>query len=1828
MAYDIEGARKAGGSEEVIANYLSGKYGYDLKGALASGGDYKTINNYLAAKEDTVSPVQQQAPAPEMEDTSYSKTFSSNFERTMREGGQVFGIGSDEKFKASVAQSNKLSSVNPLTGMAGQFAGLAVPLVAGAFATPEIVGASAVAGALRLAPGLSKMVQGLISGTAKGAIGGVAAQTVKMQGDRESMIQGGTPPDQADDAVYRQFLPGAAGMALPVGMPGKLGMRVASGAGVNVAAGMAERVAGNTALDPEYKQDLLSVQGTGLEAALGAGMSAVFGGRAPLGATVKPSTTGGGGPSTGELNFSTRMRASLTRAEEQLNYHTEKAQESNQKREKLRQELDSGNLRPEARAVKEAMIAREEETFTNLNEKITDLNKETVNLKRELGLVEDGEAASLQEASDSTKTGKPQEKMITIYRGEGPDNIKDGTWWTTNREKAARFGTVREVTLPESEVAKHAAQGHGGADELVFLDTNPEVLAAKALAKEPPIKRVKGYLKDAQVEADRQARSNAAASTVTADKTIVYDKVDSVNRQVHAKYDEFAQDAIDYPETFLAVKRSNLERAAKYAAENPNGGNKGVQTLLDHMSDEANMFHQIAVKRLQQIDAELKRTDDIVDQGNLTKQKKMFEDAIGQEEVIRLGAITKHETHLSTVVDPKLEGVLRKSGVEGALRHIIDNYPHDSNSIIAKFLLDNPLLRPFMNTELLGRGQGEGQYNSVTRAMRFSQEGMSVAEVFLHEVGHNASFRIFRVVDHVLNGGKDAATLREFNSLTSKQRESAIGIRSLHSFILKTHPEFLELHPMAMSSADEFFSYGLTNPSFKALLMSVKGTGIDSFSSALKQMFKYFANILGFDGNLHMKSAMAELFMHGKTLIKYSKGEAVTMRELKAWQSPKTVEANLRQRVRQQAPTAVDLRIESIDELKARSTSEGWRDTTGSYFSKFFENWFGKQQYENLTNAPLVKYVLNNIYKGDVAEQKLMNYALYGNTGNLPRWQKGPLIDLGKIESGEALPFITKNLKDSDAIAVWKVITHAGENKISHTDMREKHTAHLTPFQKKLYKALTDSTDRVRKFANAEMHGGLKELGVWADRDGFNPAIHKGDYELIISFKDTVLHAEKVRTRAELNHLMNRVKNDPNWKGSKVSSRDLIAERFEEGTGVKNEEQLIAGIDKLYTNGTMTKTAADAMKERLLKNLASNGTLGGHHKYRKDISGYQGKRLYKTDAQNAMDMIKAYVEYPAEIGSLMRKKIAARESDAALSDPHFIENFPNQVATGKHLLNMYKGDYLPPKMDKYIRNFVDDVVITSFNKARKLAGKEAWFPESHILDRTHGAAAHLFYMNALTSRPGFWVAQSLTSVQAIRMMFREQSAIDGMIHTGKGMQNVFSGGDAAFHEAVLWVARHTNSFHPQFVNELNYIGFKLNERLGGKAYSEFLRGVIPWATGEKFSASADAASRYMSFAMFYEKYKAKGYKGEDLYLAAARDTDSTMIMYNNPNRAPIIREMGLLGDMVAPLQTFATGQLGNLLSDVKYLADTRTLASTMPLVMTAATTVMFAGAIGLPFVAEYEALRQLAIFSGMKPESMPSFLDWLNQEEQMDSKVGGVQVAPRGALGYGLPSAATGIDIGSGMRWNQMITKVVTEGRTLFDLFPAIAFGKDMITNLIVLSKGQFPDDMVRQAEYRQAVMKSASFLIGSKGLIDEIGFDAGGRDFVPGGGRGYAMRPETTKERISTFVGSSTLEAKQDFTVQGIDMKQKEYRRSKIQNHIDVAMDGLLSGDGERVQRAVDKLLELEVDPKSINSQLEAAAIKRNIPLRGRLVDSTGKFRSDTAARNYRNLERFGDPL
>jgi hypothetical protein len=344
---------------------------------------------------------------------------------------------------------------------------------------------------------------------------------------------------------------------------------------------------------------------------------------------------------------------------------------------------------------------------------------------------------------------------------------------------------------------------------------------------------------------------------------------------------------------------------------------------------------------------------------------------------------------------------------------------------------------------------------------------------------------------------------------------------------------------------------------------------------------------------------------------------------------------------------------------------------------------------------------------------------------------------------------------------------------------------------------------------------------------------------------------------------------------------------------------------------------------------------------------------------------------------------------------------------------------------------------------------------------------------------------------------------------------------------------------------------------------------------------ADTFSRYWTASFMHEYYEAKGYKGLALHQAVANAVDQTMVLYDKGSKGSYSHEGGILGQQVNPLMTFGLAQLGNLVGDFRLMANNPAkLRAYMPFLSTFLVTQLMAGAIGLPLVVEYEFLRNMIV------KAFPEY-DWL-------PSVTNIMMDKPAVMERGIISAATGFDMGSGMRWNPFLNKILMDdNQGLIDLFPVIAFMGSAGT-AVGASFGDMTESSKPSAVRRQQMM-SVVPMVGGKALIDELYFDAGGRQMVPSGQRGIGLIEQTDKERLSTLLGSSTVEKARASSKEYTTKQAEAAMAVRVRKLVDQVTDGILmERESGNADRAIEKLAELNYSGKDVSKLVREQLKKR----------------------------------
>ena len=213
--------------------------------------------------------------------------------------------------------------------------------------------------------------------------------------------------------------------------------------------------------------------------------------------------------------------------------------------------------------------------------------------------------------------------------------------------------------------------------------------------------------------------------------------------------------------------------------------------------------------------------------------------------------------------------------------------------------------------------------------------------------------------------------------------------------------------------------------------------------------------------------------------------------------------------------------------------------------------------------------------------------------------------------------------------------------------------------------------------------------------------------------------------------------------------------------------------------------------------------------------------------------------------------------------------------------------------------------------------------------------------------------------------------------------------------------------------------------------------------------------------------------------------------------------------------------------------------------------------------------------------------------------------------------------MGSTQRWSPIAAGIVEANGSLADMFPAMKFAGSTASSLFTIGKKKAGGD-VSEAEYRTAV-RGITPRGPMMGLMEDLKFGATERSMVPTGGRGYGMVPQTGKERAADYLGTSTMEKSLESKQFSQQREAEQTRTEKVQKQIDIAVDSMKNGNNEAYAKAINKLLELGVQPDSIKSQIKTAIQNRGRGLLERFVfGASGKGTSPEQQRKLMNILEY----
>ncbi len=882
--------------------------------------------------------------------------------------------------------------------------------------------------------------------------------------------------------------------------------------------------------------------------------------------------------------------------------------------------------------------------------------------------------------------------------------------------------------------------------------------------------------------------------------------------------------------------------------------------------------------------------------------------------------------------------------------------------------------------------------------------------------------------------------------------------------------------------------------------------------------------------------------------------------------------------------------LRPADEVLKQMTDEHHNDSNETFGSQALG--FGQFVEGVKRNSIAVWETAKHIKKGMIESEKLENLLWHGNNGSEKAGGVGPFKTLLRYRNPSGLSELLKRLNDDQAVTFNK---HIQDNAAKMLEHAESDMSKLDPLVKKTVLAYA-------KMKKDEYNANARIGKAGPYRKGATDSVRVGDFAVGNKTRlDDMHHIEFFKNKKEALEFRDKLL----AAGGKPT--DLIEIKRAEPLR-ESLMQVQELLDTSFESGTADFRTADKVLADIQTQMSQNAKMGPHSMFKEGYTGGMGTRMFKTDLENARDFIKSIEGHTAEAAALYKKKIINKERDAFwLSDAgkDIANLFPKQKRTADLL---YEKQLDPNK--KY----------PGFEQIDQ--GKE-WidnaFPgEFKPIEDTHKFLSNLFYLNALTTRMAFHGSQIMGGLFSTRQFLKEGTVLEGLEATSKATRDLLTGGDKEFHK---FLEKHSNSYNTlgaQGLHEMSH-GHTIAE-LAKKVFTDpktgkFIDQTSNIVSGKIVGSWAESFSRYMVMAKAYHFYKEKGMSGERLSANVDRMVRDTMQDYSASQSSPFLGKMGFVGELVQPLRKYGVGQLGNLVGDIKYIAQTPGGAAKMRAMLPAISSFMSAmilsGTQGALLITEYEQLRKAlqwaADYTGwdwMKKQIPPPVLESILTNNNILQQVfrsgykavGLSEQFSKDAATHGVVSAATGMDIGASIRPKSVIPGVdLMHSPSVGDLLPVPAYGADLVGAAATGIKKFINPKAVENQDLKNAATKLQVFP-GQRYLTEKAFFDTPNGKPIAGGGRAHGQVLQSDAERVAKVLGTSTLSTSKARMKEQLLQTDDRDLATRKQNATDIFLDGKADGDKEKKKYAIDQMVNMGMTADAIVMNLKAGQRQRNM--------------------------------
>lgn len=628
----------------------------------------------------------------------------------------------------------------------------------------------------------------------------------------------------------------------------------------------------------------------------------------------------------------------------------------------------------------------------------------------------------------------------------------------------------------------------------------------------------------------------------------------------------------------------------------------------------------------------------------------------------------------------------------------------------------------------------------------------------------------------------------------------------------------------------------------------------------------------------------------------------------------------------------------------------------------------------------------------------------------------------------------------------------------------------LSVNKQQLVQALAQSYKRAHTFMNEQLTAiGAKPIPF---KEGYIAHGRNGDFALNVHAKaDTgeqvLAYHTRFYTKQERDAFIARVKQE---------HPELVIDLSKDTWSVKHakkHEQEVNEARTLEMLAEANKLGGKVDPELLdkLRTMSLEGRFfGGHHMFQTAAEGFSGSQWFKTKQENARDLFRGPFHYADEVGRFARNAYIHRLLDPIIDNPdlmdqhRYLQSDP-EIKAAQEL----SSRVLDPNYDSLVKDAMDSMageIVSGVHKVTKTHKSMSGYPDKSVFDRVNGVLATVFNIKTMMARPAFAAAQGMSWMSQVPQYLSLQYG-DSVGNQSKlmvaGIARAMDMRKGTEWDAMIERAKTHHTFKPIAINDFTAIRKEFDNAKLNKIADKGTKLL----TGIRMSELADTMSRYMTYAILYEKGKQLGLSGDKLFHFMADGTDGAMGLFQKDTKAPVITQTGIFGDLVAPVSNYLIMQGNWLGTAVKQLSKNGELQPLMTVILA---NIMAGGAIAAPLMLEYEILRQGINSFLDEDDHLPSAVRKLHNfigdtsgwvTSTVGESAGRIADATlrQGAVTGAVQAGAEALgfdrapDIGAGLRYQALGKNLFDENKSFADSFSAwssiasdVALIKDIIT--------------------------------------------------------------------------------------------------------------------------------------------------------------------------------------